>query len=284
MSLLRNSFLQSAYWSVNKEITKYLDFEYGATILLSDLVSRYFSFKESNLLDEEGGFFLVSKTLEDELGLDKRKRIRYSDLLKEKGLIDIKIKPASHPDNIYKTINFYYIKESKIEQVLMGGTKLYTQGVQNSTSRGPPVAPLIRIIEEDREEREKISSEQVYRSWLASLPQSSNYNDCYDELLTLFTTLHSNKLKESDISSSLKKKIMSRWERSKYPIKQANAWDRAAGEVWSVKLEVHKKEKKPKIDFDKIDIVISNVIDDDELDKIMKENEVLMKDLEDAGD
>lgn len=133
-------------------------------------------------------------------------------------------------------------------------------------------------------EENKPSSEEIYKSWKASLPDKLDFKACYDELLSLFATLRSKHLKESDISSSLRKKIMARWSRSKYPANHEEAWDRASGSIWAVQLSEPKVIKSTITKYDgksiSIDDALNMVTDDDEIAKIVADNKRLMESID----
>lgn len=139
--------------------------------------------------------------------------------------------------------------------------------------------------EEILPEKVKLSPEQIYRSWLSQLPES-RYECCLDELMVLFATLIEHGLTESDISSSLKKKILVRWSKSKYPQRIEEWWEQALGSTFGAGLALAtpdmpktiqmnpKKSERMNGDMD-VDVALKWTTEDDEIERMMKEFETL---------
>ena len=142
-----------------------------------------------------------------------------------------------------------------------------------------------KISKEEVPEKEKLSPEQIYRSWLSQLPDS-RYECCLDELMVLFATLIEHGLTESDISSSLKKKILVRWSKSKYPQRIEEWWEQALGSTFGAGLALAtpdmpktiqmnpKKSERMNGDMD-VDVALKWTTEDDEIERMMKEFETL---------
>ena len=142
-----------------------------------------------------------------------------------------------------------------------------------------------KISKEEVPEKEKLSPEQIYRSWLSQLPES-RYECCLDELMVLFATLIEHGLTESDISSSLKKKILVRWSKSKYPQRIEEWWEQALGSTFGAGLALAtpdmpktiqmnpKKSERMNGDRD-VDVALKWTTEDDEIERMMKEFETL---------
>lgn len=142
-----------------------------------------------------------------------------------------------------------------------------------------------KISKEEVPEKEKLSPEQIYRSWLSQLPES-RYECCLDELMVLFATLIEHGLTESDISSSLKKKILVRWSKSKYPQRIEEWWEQALGSTFGAGLALAtpdmpktiqmnpKKSERMNGDMD-VDVALKWTTEDDEIERMMKEFETL---------
>jgi len=142
-----------------------------------------------------------------------------------------------------------------------------------------------KISKEELPEKEKLSPEQIYRSWLSQLPEV-RYESCLDELMVLFATLIEHGLSESDISSSLKKKVLTRWAKSKYPQRIEEWWEQALGSTFGAGLALAtpdmpktismnpKKSERMSGDMD-VDVALKWTTSDDEVERMMKEFEKL---------
>lgn len=121
--------------------------------------------------------------------------------------------------------------------------------------------------------------EDIYKKWLSEIPEQPDFKACYEELLVLLESLKSCGYAESDISSLLKKKIMSRWSRSKYPDKHLAWWDKAVGATFNSKITLVVPEVKEisgvKIKRQdgqiSIDAAIAMTTSDDVIQQMMRE-------------
>jgi hypothetical protein len=157
----------------------------------------------------------------------------------------------------------------------IGGEKCYHSVVKNVTTVDQNLPPS----QEESREREKLSLDDIYRRWLASLPERGEYSAVQDELRSLMETIKDNGYSASDLGSNYKKKVLSRWAHSKYPKKQEDAWDRILGEVLLLDVTLSDavdrtpKAKKPKGKPGEVDIdyAIRITTDDDEIARMMEE-------------
>lgn len=93
---------QSAWWVVNKAVSKKLGIE--TAVYLADLVSKYEYFENRNQLDSDGYFFNEKKNIEFDTTLTPYKQ----DLALEK-LVELEIihtKKAGIPPKLFYKINF----------------------------------------------------------------------------------------------------------------------------------------------------------------------------------
>jgi hypothetical protein len=273
---------------VNKHLVKSLDGNYSATILLSDLIQRreYFASRES--LSEDGSFYVLSETIEKDLCMGAQMRRRASKDLQEKGFLKIVTKKTSIPSKGIQSVNFYVINDKAVIDALSGrGLQNVTTGVTNHDHGGYKTGTQIRIkeirIKENR--KREISQEDVYRKWLSEISSTPVYQKCYEELLVLFESLKSCEILPDDLLPSFKKKVLSRWSKSKYPERQIEMWDKAFGATFNSDIELSVPEvKEPQgvktKSFDgqiTIDTAIKMLSPDDEIEKMMQEYEEIKK-------
>lgn len=137
--LLSNSISSKACWFVNRAITFFLN-DHLAALLLADLVSRRDRF--THQLDIDGGFFAISEEIEVELCIGKKARLRATKILVDAGLLTVKMKPQLVPEKGYQTVNFFYINDIKVAEILSyenvndvkGRFLLDRRGVPNDTT------------------------------------------------------------------------------------------------------------------------------------------------------
>jgi len=131
--------------------------------------------------------------------------------------------------------------------------------------------------------KSKPSPEQIYRSWLSQLPEV-RYESCVDELMILFATLQENGYGEDSISSSLKKKVLNRWAKSKYPQRIEEWYEQALGSVFGAGLtlatpdapktiSVHSKKSEKISGEITMTAALELISEDDEIERMMKEFE-----------
>ncbi|HMW08027.1 MAG TPA: hypothetical protein PK079_26265 [Leptospiraceae bacterium] len=136
--LLLATLSQDAYYQVNKQIVKELGFT--TAIVLSFLIDKYKYFLKEGQLDNQGGFFLSAKKLNEETGNENLNVVEFElgigevarrssfRVLTQKGLIRIEKKghPARH---------HYYINSANILQVLSSPTDTkVTSGMTTNTT------------------------------------------------------------------------------------------------------------------------------------------------------
>ena len=152
--------------------------------------------------------------------------------------------------------------------------------------RSPPRPVLTETTSKKREEkREKFSQEDIYRKWLAEVPERPDFKACYEELLVLFESLRVEGFSSSDLSSSFRKRVLARWERSKYPERHATLWDKALGATFSSNLVLAVPEVKEgggvKIKRQdgqiSLDTAIAMTTDDDIVERMMRDYDELGK-------
>jgi len=276
--LLTSTVSQGAFWMVNKKIARYLQ-NNDAALLLADLISRRDYFQARNELDAEGGFFALSESIEEDLNLTKEARQKLTKQLESVGFVRI-IKKG------LPSKNYYYVQDSGIIKILDEDVKKSNdfQWAEKSAQYRAE-KPADNRAEKDtsnknKEKREeKVSQEDIYRKWLSEIPEQPDFKACYEELLVLLESLKSCGYGESDISSSLKKKIMARWARSKYPDKHAAWWDKAVGATFNSKITLVVPELKEisgvKIKRQdgqiSIDAAIAMTTNDDVIQQMMRE-------------
>lgn len=141
--LTQNILSQTSFWMVNKAITQYLGSR-DAALLLSDLVGRRNTFAQKGQLDSLSGFFVISEEIENDLLMTKHIRTSAMRCLQDKGLVVVSLKPTPTQDKGFQTVNFFYIQDDKIEEVLkevdMGGgrQKSCPPGAKNCTTNKNP--------------------------------------------------------------------------------------------------------------------------------------------------
>lgn len=283
MSLLTNILSQNSFWLVNKTLVKALDGNYCAAILLSDLIQRREYFANRNELAADGSFYALSETLEEDLAMGAQMRRRASKELQDKGLLVVVPRQTTVPSKGLQTVNYYLINDEAVISVLSEGKgrglQNVTTGVTNHDHGGYKTGTQIRI--KDREEREKFSQDDVYRKWLAEVPERADFKACYEELLVLFESLKASGHPSSDITPSFKKKVMRRWERSKYPQRHEDLWDKALGSTFNSNIELAVPEVKEdkgvkvtRIDGQiTIDTALKMATDDSVIEEMMREYE-----------
>lgn len=282
-SLLTNVLSQNSFWLVNKQLVRVLDGNYGAAILLSDLVQRREYFASRGDLTDDGSFYVLSEVLEEDLAMGAQMRRRASKDLQDRGLISIIAKQTTVPSKGVQTVNYYLLNDDAIIEALSDkgrGLQNTRAGVTNRDHGGYKTGTQIRI-EEKREEKTRFSQEEIYRKWLAEIPERVDFKSCYEELLVLFESLRVAGYAASDISSSLKKKVMSRWERSKFPERHALLWEKALGTTFSAGIELAVPEVKEgngvKVTRNdgqiSIDTALRMMTSDDEVERMMREYE-----------
>ena len=285
MKLLTNMLSQNSFWIVNKHLVKILDGNYSAAILLSDLVQRREYFYARGDLGSDGSFYALSENIEEDLAMGSQMRRRASKDLQDKGFLTIVPKQTTVPSKGVQTVNHYLINDEMIIEALSGrGLQNVTTGVTKHEGGGYKTGTQIRI-EEKREEKTKNSQEDVYRKWLAEVPERPDFKACYDELLVLFESLKVSGYSSSDISTSFKKKILRRWERSKFPQRHEDLWDKASGATFSSGIELAVPEIKEHAGVKvlrndgqiTIDTALKMVTDDDVIERMMREYEEIMK-------
>lgn len=147
----------------------------------------------------------------------------------------------------------------------------------------------------EEKENEKVSSKKeeqtkqnpslddIYRRWLSEIPERPDFKVCYEELLVLFESLKTSGYTSNDISPSFKKKLLKRWERSKYPDKHQAWLDKALGATFceEVKLSVPELKVPNGVKIKRndgqitLDTALKMLTDDDEIARMMREYETL---------
>lgn len=286
--ILSSTVSQGAFWMVNKKLARFLESN-DAALLLADLISRREFFSERGDLDFEGGFFALSESIENELNLTKEARQKLTKHLESVGFLVVKKKGLPSK-------NYYYIQDSGIVKVLSDGSKKINdlQSAENSAQykaenpsdyRAEKDAANKNKENKKREETTRFSQEDVYRKWLSEVPERPDFKACYDELLVLFESLKVSGYSSSDISPSFKKKILRRWERSKFPQRHEDWWDKALGATFNSNIELAvpevKEETGVKVSRNDgqitIDTALKMITDDDVIERMMREYEEIMK-------
>lgn len=125
---LTNTLSNSAFWIVNKRITK----EVGlvAANLLADLISKRAYFANHNSLASDGSFFNTADNIQEDLCITEHERRQATKALEAKGFISV-VKRGM------PSKNFYVIHDDLISLVLQTSTTL--------TSSGHGFEPLVVI-------------------------------------------------------------------------------------------------------------------------------------------
>lgn len=297
-ALTSNVLSKSAFWMLNKALVKHLEGSYTAAVLLTELVYRRDSIGE----DE---FFVLSEDLQESLSIGEKSRRAAIKKLEEANLIHITAKPTHTADKGYQTVNWFTINDDLINTILNAEGSSSPEGgpggrwcpkdttvVPKGHHGGPKTSTRSKKDREreegnfsnkptsDTSEAKRVLPEDVYSSWLSQIPERCDFKACYDELLLLFGTLHANGLTNTDISASLKKKVMSRWSKSKYPDKHAEHWDRASGAVFgkSISLVVPDMplvndlaKAKPMDGTWSVDMALAHTMEDDDVQRMVEE-------------
>lgn len=108
--VIKNTVSSEAFWMVNKKLARYVG-ENDAALLLADLISKREYFRNRKELDDDGGFFNIGETIEQDLNISKKQRQRLTNLIVKKGLI--KVIKKGLPSK-----NYYYIRDEAIFAVL----------------------------------------------------------------------------------------------------------------------------------------------------------------------
>ena len=283
-NIINSTISQNAFWMVNKKLARYLQSN-DAALLLADLISRREFFSGRNDLDEEGGFFTLSETLEEELNLTKEARQKLSKQLETVGFLLVKKKGLPSK-------NYYYVQDKEIVKVLGEDAKKPNdyQWAEKPAQYKAEISADYRAENntanknkenKKREEKEKFSQDDIYRKWLSEVPERPDFKSCYEELLVLFESLKTSGYSGNDITSSFKKKVLRRWERSKFPQRHEDWWDKAIGSTFSSGIELSvpevKEEKGVKVTrIDgqiTIDAALKMATDDSVIEEMMREYE-----------
>jgi hypothetical protein len=283
-NIINNTISQNAFWMVNKKLARYLQSN-DAALLLADLIARREFFSGRNDLDEEGGFFTLSETLEEELNLTKEARQKLTKQLETVGFLLVKKKGLPSK-------NYYYVQDKEIVKVLGEDVKKSNdyqwaekpaqyKAEMPADNRAENNASNKNKENKKREEKEKFSQDDIYRKWLSEVPERPDFRSCYEELLVLFESLKTSGYSGSDITPSFKKKVLRRWERSKFPQRHEDWWDKAIGATFSSGIELAvpevKEEKGVKVSrIDgqiTIDTALKMATDDSVIEEMMREYE-----------
>jgi hypothetical protein len=98
---------QSAWWTLNKNVTKELGLD--ASILLSDLLYRQEYWEGRNETDKEGFFFCLRDEIENDTTLTLHRQNKALSILKDKCILDYKNRGVP-PKTRFK-INKKYLKK-----------------------------------------------------------------------------------------------------------------------------------------------------------------------------
>lgn len=82
----KNILSQTAWWMINKALTKELGID--ASLLLSDLLSKFEYFEDRNLLDDDGFFFNTRENIETDTTIPLYRITKAIEVLKFKKLIE----------------------------------------------------------------------------------------------------------------------------------------------------------------------------------------------------
>ena len=283
-SLLTNVLSQNSFWLVNKALVKALDGNYSAAILLSDLIQRREYFANRNELAGDGSFYALSETLEEDLAMGAQMRRRASKDLQDKGFVVIIPRQTTVPSKGLQTVNYYLINDEAVISALSDGKgrglQNVTTGVTKRDHGGYKTGTQIRI-EEEKEEKTKFSQDDIYRKWLSEVPERPDFKACYEELLVLFESLKTSGYSGGDIAPSFKKKVLRRWERSKFPQRHEDWWEKAVGATFGSDIELavpevkeEKGVKVTRIDGQiSIDAALKMATDDSVIEEMMREYE-----------
>jgi hypothetical protein len=134
--LTNNTLNPSAFWSVNKVLAHYLESR-DAALLLSDLIGRRHQLEDR--LTDDGGFFVISEQIENDLMMTRKVRTSAIKVLQEKGLVSVVPRLSQTDDKGLQTVNFFYIQDDIIEQILKsndikGGSLKDPRGVPKGTA------------------------------------------------------------------------------------------------------------------------------------------------------
>lgn len=143
-----------------------------------------------------------------------------------------------------------------------------------------------------REVKELPSVEDIYRKWLSEVPERPDFKACYEELLVLFDSLKTSGYTSDQVSPSFKKKILKRWERSKYPDKHIAWLDKALGATFfnEIKLSVPELKTSSGVKIKRIDgqitldTALAMATDDDVIQRMMREYEEIRSRPSTGGD
>lgn len=286
--ILSSTVSQGAFWMVNKKLARLLESN-DAALLLADLIARREFFGDRGDLDFDGGFFALSESIENDLNLTKESRQKLTKHLESVGFLVVKKKGLPSK-------NYYYVQDVEIVRVLSDDLKKINdfQSAENSAQykaekdadyRAEKDAANKNKENKKREETTKFSQEDIYRKWISEVPERPDFKACYEELLVLFESLKVSGYSSSDISPSFKKKILRRWERSKFPQRHEDWWDKALGATFSSGIELAvpeiKEETGVKVSRNDgqitIETALKMVTDDDVIERMMREYEEILK-------
>ena len=103
----QNILSQNAWWTINKAITKEVGID--ASILLSDLISKFEYFRDRNMLDKDGYFFNTRENIMKDTTLTLHRQNKALEILKEKMFLSYHNKGVP-PKTRFK-LNLNYISE-----------------------------------------------------------------------------------------------------------------------------------------------------------------------------
>lgn len=90
MNILKQTLTQGAFWQINKMLLRKLGI--NPALLLTDLIDKYYYFKDRNQLNKEGFFYCTAKDLEESTTLTYHLQKKAIDYLIESGLIETQLK------------------------------------------------------------------------------------------------------------------------------------------------------------------------------------------------
>lgn len=103
----KNILSQSAWWTINKALTKEIGID--ASLLLSDLLSKREYFKTRNQLAEDGSFFNTRDKIKEDTTLTLHRQNKALEILKEKMFLTYSNKGV--PPKTRFNLNIHYINE-----------------------------------------------------------------------------------------------------------------------------------------------------------------------------
>ena len=139
MTNLKYFLGSSSFWMLNKQLVTHIGNHISA-LILTDLISRREYFRDKGELDEEGGFFVLAKDLEEDLVITERIRKSSVRKLVELGLITTKQKKIPYGIT-FAMVTVYVLNDSNILEIFKSKKSNNINGASPVGAQSPQKGP-----------------------------------------------------------------------------------------------------------------------------------------------